>query len=334
MTPWVIGVVDPSAASSPTVRQALLIIACLSVAPAVANARSVVVVVGDAPDAAALRAIVVEAIAERGVRLVRTPDGEICDAGPVPCAAALAARTGADATLRVDVITGEPVRVRVRLVPAEGDAVEVEEAVADAGLASGVAAAVGRALDVAPPTVGFLLVRTVPTGATVVIDGETIGSTPLRVTLTPGEHEVRLSHAAGGHRSTVTVVAERETSLEPALGVTTEELDGSNALTPGPRAIRTEPSSFNWIIGGALALGGVVTLISPLSTLAREGQCEEAIQDVGCVERVRFGLQSGFLLGIGLAALVAAVAMDTIAPIRVDVEVDSTGALIGVRGRF
>ena len=312
---------------------ATFIVACLGLAPTTAHARSVVVVVGDAPAPGELRAIVIETIAERGVRLVRTPDGEICDADATPCAAELAARTGADAALRVDVAPGEPPTVRVRLVPAEGDAVDVSESITDDDVEEATRRAVVRALEVAPPAVGFLMIRTDPSGARVEVDGEAHGTTPVRVSLAPGEHDVRLVHAAGTHERTVTVVAEEELAVEADLDAPASA-DDEPVVAPGPRQTRSEPSPFNWIIGGALAIGGVVTLISPLSTLAREGQCEESIENVGCVEMVRFGAQSGVLLGIGLAALIAAVVVDVVAPIRVDVAVGTSSARLDVRGRF
>lgn len=313
----------------------LALACCLLLCPNVAAARSVVVVVGAAEDPVELRAAVIEAIAERGVRLVRTPDGEICDADPVPCAAALAARTGADAALRVDLESSDEPRVRVRLVPAEGDAVDVEELVRDGDLQAAVSVAVGRALDVAPAPMGFLLVRSDPPGGRLEVDGDPQGTTPLRVTLAPGEHTVRLVRASGAvQESSVTIVAGEEATWAPEASGASAATEPEPPAPEGPRVTRSEASPFNWIIGGALAIGGVIMLISPLSTIAREGQCEEAIEDVGCVEMVRFGPQSGVLLGVGLALLIAAVVVDAVSPIRVDVEVSSTEARVGVRGTF
>jgi hypothetical protein len=49
---------------------------------------------------------------------------------------------------------------------------------------------------------------------------------------------------------------------------------------------------------------------------------------------VHFGAQSGVLLGVGLAALVAAVVIDVVAPIRMEVVVDDSSAMVRVRGSF
>ena len=316
--------------------------------PADARARSVAVTVGRSTQPAETRALVIEAIAERGVRLVRTPDGEICDGDPVPCAAELAARTGADATLVIDVIppppegaettettetgTAQRGRVRARLVPGEGEPAEAEAEIGAAGVSAAIAEVVGSVLEAAPPAMGFLMVRSEPSGATVEVDGAPLGAAPMRASLTPGEHQVRVTGPAGVFERSVTVSAGQETSLSATLG---ESLDvPTEPSTAGPQPTRSESSPFNWMIAGGLAVGGVITLISPLSTLAREGQCEEAIEDVGCVEMVRAGPQTGVLLGIGLAALIAAIVVDVTAPIRVDVVVGTTEARAVVRGVF
>lgn len=118
------------------------------------------------------------------------------------------------------------------------------------------------------------------------------------------------------------------------LHVNLEADDDGEEAAAASRPTRTEPSPLNWIIGGALAIAGVVTLVSPLQTLATEGECVELIENVGCVERVQFGAQSGVLLGLGLAAVTAAVVVDAVAPIRVQVEAGATGAFVGVEGRF
>ena len=289
-------------------------------------------IVGEAPSPAELRAAVIETIAEHGVRLVRTPDGDACEEDFAECAADLAARTGADATLWIAAEIGETSRVRVHLVPATGTPLEVTEDVVDADFASAAAAAVQSVLSMTREEAGFILVRSDPRGAEVSVDGEAIGHTPVRHTVTPGDHTVRIEHEAGTHEETVTVRSNEETTVEHDLAAGGDEHEARAA--PPERTTRSEPSPFNWIIGGALAVAGVVTLISPLSSLAREGECVEAIENVGCVEQVRFGPQSGILLGVGLAALVAAVIVDALSPIRVDVEVSAHGAAAAITGRF
>ncbi|MBX3270900.1 MAG: PEGA domain-containing protein [Sandaracinaceae bacterium] len=312
--------------------RALALSLVLFAIPVGARASSVVVVIGDAPDPGALRAAVVEAIAERGLRLVRVPDGRACDEGEGECLAALAAQTGADATLRVEILGGAPPRVRAHLVRPTGAPAEAIVEIPEGGLDEAVARAVTRAFEAAPPATGFVLVRSSPSGARVEVEGIAYGATPLRLTLPAGEHAVTVVHpTAGTQQVRARVTSGEEAQLLVEIGATAEP--GATAPA-GPRVVHTERSPFNWVIGGALAIGGVVALISPLSTLAREGQCHEEIEDVGCVEMIRVGAQTGILLGTGLALLVAAVVVDVVAPIRVEVSASPAGARIGVEGRF
>lgn len=306
--------------------------ALLVAVPATASAQSVIVLVthaGVPEGAAGLRAAAIEAIAEHGVRLVRTPAGEPCEEDA--CAAALAAQAGADHTLLLAARSLE--EVELRAVPAEGAATVLTQAVVDADFASAIGAAVDRFLAERPPaTVGFVMVSTDPPGARVSIDGALAGSSPLRRSVTVGEHTVRVSREGEAARDrTVEVVAGEETAVRFDRDAAAASED---APAPGPSRTRSEPSPFNWVLGGALAVGGVLALISPLQTLAQDGQCTEEIVNVGCLERVVVGPQTGVLLGVGIAALIAAVIVDAAAPIRVDVEVGTTGAQARVEARF
>ena len=102
---------------------------------------------------------------EHGARLVRTPDGEPCEDEADACSAALAARTGADATLRVGVTAGEPPRVTIRAVPAEGEATSTSADAVEGDLLSAAAAATEEILGRVGSAVGFLVVRSTPPGA-------------------------------------------------------------------------------------------------------------------------------------------------------------------------
>ncbi|HJL18070.1 MAG TPA: PEGA domain-containing protein [Sandaracinaceae bacterium LLY-WYZ-13_1] len=309
----------------------------LLASPAVAAAQSALVVVPPAPvppvELERARAGVIEVLAENGMRLVPTPDGEPCEA--VECAPALARQAGADVVLLVSVeaTEGGGSRIRVESVPADGDRRGATAEVGDAGFGAAAGAALQELLSEPPPTRrGFLTVRTTPPGAAVSIDGEAVGRAPLRRMVAPGEHAVRIAPAAGPPRErTVEVRPLEETAVEVDLGAE-DEAPGEPMAETGPT--RTEPSPFNWLLGGGLAIAGIVTLISPLQTLAQEGECVELVEDAGCVEMVRFGAQSGVLLGVGLALLTGAVIVDAVAPIRVEVQVSDSAGLVGVRGRF
>lgn len=306
----------------------------LASSPALAVAQSAVVIVPEVavePDLLErARAGAIEALAERGVRLVRAPDGEPCD--DEECAADVAARAGADyvALVLVEAREDGGRRVRARLVRASGEPRDATADVGDAGIADAAAAAVAAALDAgAAGGSGFLMVRTRPVGAAIEIDGERAGESPLRRMVSAGEHTVRVVPERGAPRvRRVTVRALEETALSIDLAAD----DEPERASAGP--VRTEPSPFNWILGGALAIGGVLALVSPLQTLATEGECVQLIEDVGCFERVQFGPRSAVLLGVGLAALTAAVIVDAVAPIRVAVRADATSATMRLEARF
>ncbi|MGE0785858.1 MAG: PEGA domain-containing protein [Sandaracinaceae bacterium] len=299
----------------------------------VADAQSVLLIVTNAaaPEgAASLRAAGIEAIAEHGARLVPTPDAEPCEEDP--CAAELARQAGADATLLVAVRGVD--EVAVRAVPSHGEAMEVTEPVEDADFGAAVSRAVRRYLASADaPRTGFLMVRTDPNGARIRLDGSDAGTAPLRRSVAPGVHHVRATSSGGARREReVEVAAGEETAVVFDFSRPSQEPAEDARPEGGPRA--TEPSPFNWVIGAVLAVGGVVALISPLQTLARDGQCVDMVANVGCVERVHVGPQTASLLAVGIAALIAAVIVDATAPIQVEVDVDARGASASVRGRF
>lgn len=314
-------------------RAALLGLLVLAHAPSRAEAQSVIVMVtqADVPEGgAALRAAAVEAVAQQGVRLIRTPDGEPCE--EAPCAREIAGRAGADHVLLI--AARSPTEIELLAVPAVGEPVTIRQEVVDVDFQSAVGAAVDRFLDThRRAALGFLMVDVEPPGSPVWIDGEPAGASPLRRSVALGEHRVRVGEGLDAREQTVEVVAGEEAAVRVDL---TRPIDASvaepDAPAPGPR--RTEPSPFNWVLGGGLAVAGVLALISPLQTLAQDGQCTEEIENVGCLERVHVGPQTAVLMAVGIAALVSAVVVDAVAPIRVEVSAGPDGAAMRVQGRF
>ncbi len=315
----------------------LLAAAFLSVlASSTVAAQSAIVIVREAPVSAAeldrARSAAIEVLAERGIRLVRAPDGETCERAD--CAAVLAERAGADLVVLVEPEPAEGgLRVRARLVAPGASPTEAVATVSDAGVAAATAAALEEAFATrSERRSGFLMVRTRPRGARVTVDGRPIGETPVRRMVRAGQHEVRIVPPDGGEpvARRVTVRALEETSIDLRLGETGDEDAPAASQAPA----RAEPSPLNWLVGGGLVLAGVVALVSPLQTLATDGQCVDELENVGCLERVQFGLQSGILMGLGLAALTAAVIVDLVAPIRVAVQAGPARAGVLLEGRF
>lgn len=303
--------------------------------PVVAAAESAIVLVtgnGESLDQERARSGAIEVLAERAVRLVPLSDEAPCD--DIECAPALAAENGVDfvVVLAVQGASGGEQQVRVTWVPPHGTPSEAIEPVSHLGVGAAAGAALetllGRRRD---HRRGFLVVRSTPAGGRVEVDGEFAGTTPLRRMTAPGEHSVRLVPASGEaveRRVIVTELAETTVDFEE---------EGQQPAPPESAAegpVRSEPSPFNWLLGGGLAVAGIVALISPLQTLAQDGECVDLIERVGCVEKVQFGAQSGVLMGLGLALLTSAVIVDAVAPIRVEVQVDETRGMLWVGARF
>lgn len=180
-------------------------------------------------------------------------------------------------------------------------------------------------------TLGFLRVRSTPVGASVECDGTQLGETPFFRGIAPGHHVivVRREGYQAAERN-VDVVLHQETAIEVTLEA------GDSALPTPAEAAQVAPtttterraSAWNYAIAGALTVAAVPMLISSLSTLATNGD----VLDDG--SQVRFGAQSGVLLGLGIAALGGATYFIVARPISTTVVVTPSQAVISVSGSF
>ena len=130
----------------------------------------------------------------------------------------------------------------------------IAAAVVVVALTSGGAMAARRYLATTPaaaPATGTLAIHTTPAGASVVIDGQDRGVTPLRVTLSVGPHTLDLS-AGGAHREmALTVAANAEVS---------QFIDMPTAAPAvGQLQVRTDPS------GAKVSVDGQLRGVSPLT---------------------------------------------------------------------
>jgi len=172
---------------------------------------------------------------------------------------------------------------------------------------------------------GFLVLTSSPSGASVEVDGRVIGTTPLRHLVMAGQREVRVvldGYATAEHR--VMVTATEESSLDVAL--TPDE-----AVAPATSRTSDEPSVLNWVIGGGFVAAGLGLLVSPIYALAIDGSC---VGDPPCAEIHQFGVANGVLLGVAGAALVGGVVFLAAQPIRVSVTASGDSASIELRGTF
>lgn len=245
----------------------------------------------------------------------------------IDCAPQVVGALGVDFAVLVTVWAprGTPTTVVVTFVGEQGSAA------GDAPVEGDVAAAVRQALQTARQRwqtgqMGYLIITSDPPGATVEVDGRVIGQTPARQLTMAGERSVRvvLEGYAPTER-TVVIRPAQEHPLEVRLSAPVEE--------PPPPVTRDEPHFANWIIGGVLALGGAVALISPIHTLARLDECDEMV-GTSCVQGVTFGAQSGVLMGLGIAAIAVGVVWVIAQPITATVTVTQDSAGLSLRGVF
>ncbi|MBZ0119960.1 MAG: hypothetical protein K8H88_23425, partial [Sandaracinaceae bacterium] len=92
----------------------------------------------------------------------------------------------------------------------------------------------------------------------------------------------------------------------------------------------------NLLLGGALVGAAVGFAISPILTLASLDQCTNPGPGAPyCLEAVTFGAQSGILMGVAGALLVAGVIVMVTQPFQVTVTTrGGSGAMILLDGRF
>lgn len=103
---------------------------------------------------------------------------------------------------------------------------------------------------------------------------------------------------------------------------------------PRPQAQRPNDERWkDWTLGGALVAGGVLVGISPVRTLAKNG---DACGGGDCSAPVEFGARSGLQLGASAALLVTGVIVATWwKPFsRVGISADRTTATLSLRGTF
>lgn len=297
---------------------------------------------GPAPPAAA-RATAIDAVTraleDAGVQVIATAEAQrrmvgepYAECAALDCGGSVVRRLGVDYAVLVTVWAprGTPTVVVVTLIG------ENDSAAGDAPVVQGdVAAAALNALATArqrwqAAQMGFVDVRSTPEGADVEVDGRLVGRTPVRHLVMAGERRVRVELAGFEPvEQVVHVVPMREHPVAVTLS------PASDVSAPEP-ITRTEPHLANWVLGGALVLGGVVALISPLHTLAVLDQCVDAhgLPEGYCRSTATFGAQSGILLGIGAAALAGGIVVMVAQPLQATTVVTPDAAWIQLSGTF
>jgi hypothetical protein len=285
---------------------------------------------------------VTRALSSDGVTVIPSPDAQrrmlgetFADCNALECGGSVARSLGVDFVVLVTVWAprGTPTSVVVTLIGAN------DSAAGDAPVEAGdVAAATLSALTIArqrwqASQMGFLIVRTTPPGADVEVDGRLIGQSPVRHLVLGGRRQVRVH--LDGH-DTVDRAVRVEPTREETLEIELVASSGAITTPPVMPETRTEPHVANWLIGGALIAGGLAALVSPIVTLATEGQCADTtgLPPGWCRSVVSFGATSGVLMGVGVAAVAGGIFFMAAQPLQLSTTVTPDSAMFQLRGTF
>jgi len=283
------------------------------------------------------------ALADDGVTVRSAVDTEAVLTGDpleqcaaVDCAAAVAARVGADFVVLLSVFgTAERVAsVTVALATADGLSFGGEADVTrDRPLAQAVAHAIAEArIRQGAGTRGTLRIETTPSGSSVHIDGRFRGETPLYRAIEPGPHRVVVSHS-GRVREThdVVITLHGESVLRLALETTPPV---------APRRTHIERPLIGPILLGAAGLALVAIDVVGLASL---GCIEEQADGVCAREKTIDPLSFALYGGLGVGAIVGAVlwlvlgaheVVDSPGPTGASVRVDVGLGELSISGRF
>jgi len=113
-----------------------------------------------------------------------------------------------------------------------------------------------------PPTVETTLVSD-PPGAAVLVDGKSVGQTPVKLALTRGEHEIKLEKTGFLPETKKFTVGDRPATQEFLLQLDAKAAEAAAAAAPGAAPAAVEPAgggSSHRGLGIGLAVGGAVGL--------------------------------------------------------------------------
>ncbi len=274
-----------------------------------------------------------------GALMHRLPDGEeaLADCLEVDCAARLARESGIDAVLVVAVWPGDDGRaasVAVTLVEPTGETHEADADVGDAGVASAATNAVVAAARRRTMGGGVeLRVGSEPEGALVMLDGTEVGVTPFVGTFEAGQHEVEV-RLHGRSESWDVELEEEAVTLDADLG------DGEGGAGEGVGSNpATHDSHFpllDVVVGGALILGGLVTLgVGPIQAAARSGEVTQPPAAGGGEpgQQIHFGAAAIALTVVSVALLAAGGVVLIVQPLT-DSDGEAAGAALHLTGTF
>ncbi len=283
------------------------------------------------------RGLVVMAASDAQLRMTGQP---IAQCSEIDCAPAVNRFLGTAFAVLTDLtwLRGRPTMINVVLIGLES------------GHSSGGQVLIERGRDVADATreafstafdrwqadqQGQIVIDTAPSGAFVEIDGMSVGRSPIRSLVPAGVHTVRVT--LEGYRTElheVTIDRHEERPLSYALVAEAEEPVVTAPVAPPPSEghFDERPSWVSFALGGGLVALGAGLLVSPIWTLATEGQVTD--RGLEGTETVVFGPVSGTLSALGAASVITGVVVLAVQPITERVRVTLGAGSLSLAGTF
>lgn len=194
----------------------------------------------------------------------------------------------------------------------------------------------------------WVSISTDPEHAKLRIDGQDVGSSPHRRAIDVGTHE--LEAKLDGYRVfkktfDIPLKSERVFEVDATLVEddgsvsSAEEADAAATIAVRPQAalgaddasaLDSQPSTLpSYLVGGALIATGVALAITPLRTLAQDGECDGRKDPQGrCAARVEFGGVSAVLLGAAIVGVLGGTALCIWTPLEIDLGADHATAAL------
>lgn len=282
------------------------------------------------------------------------------ECGQVTCAAAMLSAASAQLAVAVAVWQAEDsTQINVTLVDPSGARYPGHAPIAARDVEGAATAALleARSLQLLGPG-PWVLVHGEPAGANVWIDGKRVGSLPFRAALSPGDHALEVQADGYAAKKSDIVIPLEPTStarIEVALDTASAKVATSEPVYTAPvasqqpqpvddRALiqavepyehtRDSASVWSFVIGGAVAVGGVaLATIQPIQTAARAGDCADA----SCTTEYGVSAETVVQIALGAAMVGAGVTFMIWQPIRdvsIETEVDPSRALLRARATF
>ncbi|HEX7479098.1 MAG TPA: PEGA domain-containing protein, partial [Polyangiales bacterium] len=178
-----------------------------------------------------------------------------------------------------------------------------------------------------------LQINTLPVGAEVRLDGELLGTSPVKGRAVPGAHEIVASYPDYVTTSQHLELPRGADGPVPVHIALERATSSSARVTTAPLAQREATPSWDYALGGTLGGVGALLVVTPVLTAVRSGDCFDGPNNVAC-QRVHFGARAGLQLVGGVLALAGATWLIVKTPIRASLSTDGDSAYAQLKASF